>query len=66
MDENSISFYTKVSNQFVKKTITFKPEKISNKVPILKPIKFSNLPSSISSKIFKDKLDKLKFYGKIY
>ena len=64
MDNNSVSFYNKVSTQFVKKTMTSKPEKNSN-AKACQILKFTTT-FPVSSRSSKEELDKSKFHRKNY
>jgi len=60
MDNNSVSFYT----QFVKKTMTSKPEKNSD-AKACQILKFTTT-FPVSSRSSKEELDKSKFHRKNY
>jgi len=66
MNNNSISFWNKVSTQFSKKITTFESGKI-RKNSDAKAYWISNpLPSPVSSRPSSEKLNKSKYHGKNY
>jgi len=65
MNDNNKSFYTKVFKQFDKKVMVNVLNKKSEKIPMPKPIDFSNIsPLLVLLRLFKKELNKSKYHGK--
>jgi len=65
MNNNNISFCTKVFKQFDKKVIVNVLNKKSEKIPMSKPINFSNIsPLLVLLRLFKKELNKSKHHEK--
>jgi len=63
---NNYDFTTwqKISAKFTSKVNFTKLEKKSEKTPALKPAEISDLPPSISLRLFKEELEKSKYHSK--